>query len=180
MRSLTEIKTLRKKYNLNQKELAEKANVSQSLIAKIEAGKVEPTFSKAQQIFQALEQLREHEEIKAKEIMNKNVSFAKNTDPIKKIITIMKIKAISQVPIMKNNNVCGLITEGTILKATLKNNITTLKAEDIMEDAPPIVPSKTGIKTLSEILKNHPIILVAEKGDIKGIISKSDLLGKIE
>ena len=69
-KSLNEIKKLRKKYNLNQKELADKAGVSQSLIAKIESGKVEPTFTKAQKIFEALDELREKEEIKAKEIMN--------------------------------------------------------------------------------------------------------------
>ena len=43
--SLTQIKTLRVKYGLNQKELAQQAGVSQSLIAKIEAGKAKnPTF----------------------------------------------------------------------------------------------------------------------------------------
>tara|TARA_Y100000310_G_C20479672_1_gene714080 strand:- start:190 stop:738 length:549 start_codon:yes stop_codon:yes gene_type:complete len=182
MRSLTEIKHLRKKYHLNQKELAEKAGVSQSLIAKIEAGKVEPTFSKVQQIFQALEELREKEEVKAKSIMNKKVHLVGMNDSLNKIIILMKSKNISQVPVLNKEKVCGLITEGTILKATLKNpeKISSLNAENIMEDAPPIISMKTGIKTLSELLKDYPIILVAEKGDINGVISKSDLLGRIE
>jgi len=69
-RNLTEIKQLRRKYHLNQKELAQRAEVSQSLIAKIEAGKVEPSYSKAKLIFEALDQLREKEEVKAKDIAN--------------------------------------------------------------------------------------------------------------
>ena len=75
-RNLEEIKRLRKKYHLNQKELARRANVSQSLIAKIEAGTVEPSFSKAMQIFEALEQLREKEEIKTRDIINPKINFA--------------------------------------------------------------------------------------------------------
>ena len=58
-------------------------------------------------------------------------------------------------------------------------SINTIKAEEIMEDVPPIIPIKTGLKTLLELLKDVPLVLVAEKGDIKGIISKTDLLDKI-
>ena len=182
MRSLNEIKRLRKKYGLNQKELADKAGVSQSLIAKIEAGKVEPTFSKAQQIFEALEVLQEKEEIKAKEIMSKKVYFADIGEPIKKIIFSMKTKNISQIPILNKEKICGLITEGTILSATMKapEKISSLRAGDIMEEAPPIISMNSGLHTISELLRDNSIVLVADKGDIKGIISKSDLLGRIE
>ena len=48
-----------------------------------------------------------------------------------------------------------------------------------MEDTPPIVSTKTGLKILIELLKDSPLILVAEKGEIKGIISKTDVLDKI-
>jgi predicted transcriptional regulator len=181
MRSLSEIKTLRKKYHLNQKELAYKANVSQSLIAKIEAGKVEPTFSKAQEIFQALDKLREKEETKASEIMQKEVFSVSPEDSVKKVISIMKEKNISQIPVIHNGRVNGTITEGTILRSVVsKNNISSSKVKDIMEEAPPIMPSNTGIRTISELLRDYSIVLVSENGNIAGIISKSDLLGGIE
>jgi predicted transcriptional regulator len=178
MQSLQEIKKLRKKLGINQKELADKAQVSQSLIAKIEAGTVEPTFSKAQQIFQALEEFREKEEVKAGQIMNKKVIFVEENDSVKEIITLMKKRGISQIPVMNKNNVSGLLTEKSILNNLIEHNIETLKVMDVMEDAPPIVSLNTGQQLLLELLKDYPIILVAEKGEIKGIISKSDLLGK--
>ena len=181
-RNLEEIKRLRKKYHLNQKELARRANVSQSLIAKIEAGTVEPSFSKAMQIFEALEQLREKEEIKARDIMNRKVSFAHVGELLKEVIKTMKSKGISQVPVLSNEKVCGIITEGTILQKVLEHpeRSGSLTAEEVMEEAPPIVTVNTGFSTLSSLLKDYPIVLVAEKGEIKGIISKSDLLGKLE
>jgi predicted transcriptional regulator len=83
---------------------------------------------------------------------------------------------------MNKNNICGLLTEGLILRKIAANPeaINQLTVEEIMEDAPPIVSIRTGLKVILELLKDNLIVLVAKKGDIKGIISKSDLLGKIE
>ncbi len=179
---LEDIKKLRTKFHLNQKELADKARVSQSLIAKIEAGKIDPSFTKAQQIFQALDQLREQEEVKAKQVMKTKVCFAQHSDPLKEVIKAMKSKGISQMPVLHKERVIGILSESTILNkiAERPDKIHSLKAEDMMEESPPIVSLNTGMHTLLELLRNHPIVLVSEKGDIKGIISKSDLLEKIE
>ena len=54
---LEEIKKIRKKLELTQTELADRAGVSQSLIAKIEAGRIDPTYSKTKKIFAALSDL---------------------------------------------------------------------------------------------------------------------------
>ena len=180
--NLLDIKHLRKRFNLNQKALADKAGVSQSLIAKIEAGKIDPSFSKTQQIFAALEQLQNKEEIKAERLMSSKVVCAEVNNTINEIIKVLKNKGISQVPVFSQNQVCGLITESTILEAATKYpaQLQVMKVSEIMEDAPPIVSPQTGVRTLQELLKYNPIILVAEKGRIKGIISKTDVLGKSE
>lgn len=57
--ALEEIKQIRKKYNLTQSDLAKRSGVSQSLIAKIEAGRIDPTYSNAQKIFNALNDMGE-------------------------------------------------------------------------------------------------------------------------
>lgn len=176
---LKDIKKLRKIHHLSQKELAASAGVSQSLIAKIEASKVDPTYSKAKQIFDALEQLQESEEIKAQTLMSKKVLFAQINDPIKEIIKTMKGKCISQMPVLSHGKVCGIITESSLLKNIFEQNINQLRAGDVMEEAPPMVSVQTGFRTLSTLLKDNSIVLVMKKGDVKGIVSKSDLLGKV-
>ena len=95
MQTLDQIKHLRKKHFFNQKELAEKAAVSQSLIAKIESGKIEPSFSNAKKIFTVLEELREKQEIKANQLMNRKIVFAKTNDKVKDLIHILKRKSIN-------------------------------------------------------------------------------------
>lgn len=180
--ALDQIKALRQKYNLNQKELANRAGVSQSLIAKIESGKVDPTFTKAQQIFAALENIQKKEEVKAKEVMNSKVVFASTSETIKEVIKIMKSKGISQIPVMQKERVVGIISEASILEKIAEHpeKINTLKVQEVMDEVPPIVALDTGMKILLHLLQEFPIVLVAEKGDIKGIISKTDLLGKME
>ena len=178
---LEQIKRFRKKYGLTQKELANRSGVSQSLIAKIEAGNLDPTYTNANKIFEVLEEMREKKEVKAQHVMHKKVDFAKKKDTIKDIIKMMKKKGISQLPVISNGNVCGMISERIILKSIMDNPEKTamLKVEDIMEDAPPIVSLKTRLTTLLNLMREYSVVLVADKGEIKGIISKSDLLGKI-
>ena len=179
---LENIKRMRVKYGLNQNELAKKAGVSQSLIAKIEAGKIDPTFSRVKQIFLALESLENKEELKARDIVNKQVMFAQSNDILRDVIKVMKNKGISQIPVLCKEKIAGLITEGIILEKIVYNpeRINNYKVSEVMEEAPPIVSLNTGIKTLSALLRDNAIVLVAEKGEIKGIISKADLLGRME
>ncbi len=179
---LQHIKSLRKRYHLTQKQLADLAQVSQSLIAKIEAGRIDPGYSKAQQVFSALEQLRQQKEVKAKDVLNPRIITVRPTDRLKLIIATMKQKSISQVPVVAKNRVLGLVTEAAIVEKLVLHpeRFSALTAAEVMQDAPPIVSPATGIKTLLELLKDGPIVLVAEKGELRGLISKSDVLGKME
>ena len=115
MITINEIKNLRKKLGLTQGELARQAGVSQSLIAKIEAGTIDPTYSKATAVINTLKSLSTSKEIIASKIMIKNVIFVSPTDPIKKAIQKMKKYAISQMPVLDEKRVVGIVSEKAIL-----------------------------------------------------------------
>ena len=68
MRSLSEIKKIRKALGLTQKKLAFISGVSQSLVAKIESDRIDPTYSKVNQIFSALDSQKRSVEITAESI----------------------------------------------------------------------------------------------------------------
>lgn len=176
---ITQIKKLRKKYSLSQKELAGKAGVSQSLVAKIESKKIDPAYSNAKKIFQALEELRNSQEPKAGDLMNKQVIFADIKQGLNEIVKVMKDKGISQLPVKSKETIIGLISESIIINslAKYKDKFVNLKVGDVMQDAPPIVSVNAKQGTLLELLRDNQIILIAEKGVVKGLVSKSDLLG---
>ncbi len=178
--NLSHIKSLRRKYHLTQKQLAERAGVSQSLVAKIEAGRLDPSYSKAQQILQSLEELRNARELKAKDVMQSKIVTAAEPQKVQEIIKVMRSRGISQVPVLRQGNIVGMVSEGAILTAMAEHpeRIQRLHVRELMEEAPPIVAPTTGLKMLLELLKDYPAVLVAEKGELRGIISKTDVLGR--
>ena len=178
MNELEQIKTLRRKLGLGQKELADKAGVSQSFIAKIESNKIEPTYNKAKKILEVLNEEEGKSEALAKELMHKKIIFADPEENVLSIIKKMKKHGISQVPVGSKNQIVGIISEATILN-NFNENLGNKKIKDIMSEVPPIVSLNTTRKVIIELLKAFSLILVGKKGEIKGIISKSDLLENI-
>jgi predicted transcriptional regulator len=181
MNELEEIKKIRKKIGLTQSDLAKKAQVSQSLIAKIESGRIEPTFSNVKRIFEVLNSLNNDEQAQASEIMMRKIIECRRDDTIAEVIGKMRKFSISQMPVFEGNVVIGIVSESTIINkvSELNGNISALKAEDVMEDCPPIVNAKTSSAVISSLLRYFPMVLVSEKGKIAGLITKADLLRSV-
>jgi predicted transcriptional regulator len=171
---LNEIKKIRKSAGITQKELAKQANVSQSLIAKIESDKIDPSYSKAKKIFDTLTLITHKSELKAKDIMNKRVISVKSNCTIKEAIRLMKKYEISQLPVI-DRHLIGLVSESSIV-----DHIGGVEKEvkNIMGEIPPIISKEENINLIAGLLKYSSIVLVMDNG-IKGVITKSDLIRKI-
>ena len=178
-----DIKRLRKKVGLTQTELAKLAGVSQSLIARIEKGTVDPRLSTLRRILEAIKlvEMRAKKSKSARDVMYSPVITIKSKEKVKKAIELMEKYAISQLPVVNDNGVpVGSITESTVLKKLLSGDpekIFQLKVEEIMEESFPTITPSTNIKDIQQlILKKYPAVLVMEKGKIVGIITKIDLI----
>ncbi len=180
MYELEDIKKIRKRLGITQTELSNKAGVSQSLIAKIEAGKIEPTFTNARRIFDVLNSMSD-DQLEASEIMTSKIIECKKTDSLIDVIELMKKHKISQLPVFESGNPIGMVSESTILEkiSDPKAAISNLKVADIMEDCPPIVNPRTPSDIISNLLRLFPMVLVSDKGKIIGLITKADLLNAI-
>ena len=178
-----DIKRLRKKVGLTQTELAKLAGVSQSLIARIEKGTVDPRLSTLRRILEAIKlvEMRAKKAKSARDVMYSPVITIKSNEKVKKAIELMEKYAISQLPVVNDNGVpVGSITESTVLKKLLSGDpekIFQLKVEEIMEESFPTITPSTNIKDIQQlILKKYHAVLVMEKGKIVGIITKIDLI----
>ncbi len=175
--NLEEIKKLRKKLELTQQQLAELSGVSQSFIAKVEAGKIEPSFEKVKDISFALEQVGQKNRQKLTEVMTKKIVTCKKETKVSGIIKKMKKFNISQLPVVENSQVLGLVSESTLMEKMAEGeNIAELQAQDVMQEAPPIVDHRTQSSVVSNLLKHFPVVLVSIDGKVKGLISKYDML----
>ncbi|MBI3334526.1 CBS domain-containing protein [Candidatus Pacearchaeota archaeon] len=172
---ITQLKKIRKHLNLTQSQFAKEAQVSQSMIAKIESNKLDPTYSYIKKIEHALEKLSKHQEKQAKDIMIPRILSAKPHDRVSSLIKLMGKHSISQLPVIERGNVLGLITESSLLSRE-KEEILHKFAQEIMEPAPPIVSPDASLPIIKQLLLFYSIILIKEKGKLTGLITKADLI----
>ena len=180
MRPLSDIKRMRMQLGLTQNQLAKQASVSQSLIAKIESGQLDPGYTKATHIFQVLVGIAEKDQPKAQDIMTRKIIWVKPSESALSTITLMRKNGISQVPVIAGEKVVGLVTEKNLLDIISSGkDLSKSVAEDVMDEAPPVVSPKVPVEVLFDLLKISPIAVIAEKGDFEGVVSRTDLLKTI-
>ncbi|NIO20159.1 MAG: CBS domain-containing protein [Candidatus Aenigmarchaeota archaeon] len=167
------IRKLRVERGLSQTELARLAGISQAHVAKIENEKVDPRLSTVNKILLILS--KRESVTRCSEIMSRLMSVKPET-PVKKVITIMRSSGFSQVPVIEKGRQIGVISEATLLQ-NMDKNLDHLEAKDILDKPFPVVDSGDTTDILPPLLDIHPAVLVSEKGRIRGIITKSDLLG---
>lgn len=172
---ISHLKKIRKQLGITQRQFAQKAGISQSMIAKIEAGRLDPAYSKVKRIEQALELLTKSHEKEAKDIMNKKIISISANEKISTIIKLMNTHNISQLPVISQERVIGLISESSILSKNLED-LKNLTSKDIMDEAPPIIAKNAKLGVVKQLLQHYPLVLIKEKGKLIGLVTKSDLI----
>jgi predicted transcriptional regulator len=174
-----ELRILRKRAGLTQAELAKRAGVSQSLIARLEAGTVNPRLSTLTKIYNALREYME-EEVSVEQVMNSPVITVNVEERLDRIVEVMWAHAISQVPVLdKDGCVVGTVHERDVVEAFLKHRekALQLRAIDVMSEPLPLVSKNTKLSSVIKILRGEiPAVLVAEGWKLVGIVTKSDLM----
>ena len=112
---LKSIKRRRTLLGLSQHALAKQVGLSQSMLAKTENGKTEPSYKVAMDIFEKLDELENIRSKKAKDVMSKNVFSLKKTDNVAKAIHLAKKYSISQFPIVQSRYLIGSISVRDLL-----------------------------------------------------------------
>lgn len=177
----SELRVLRKKVHLTQKELAKRANISQALIARIEAGKVDPRVSTLKKILKVLNEALEIK-VSLKNIMHQPVLTIDSDETIGKAAEIMWKHGISQLPVMKGDRVIGSIREDSLLQKFKEGDIKELlnvSVFNLLEESFPIVSIEDSLDEISRLLSSGcPAVLVSEHGRMVGIITKIDLIAQ--
>lgn len=179
---LKTIKERRKKLGVGQKLLASLSGVSQSLIAKIESQKVDPSYKVVKQIFVILEKLENKSEKRVKDIMKKKIFIISEDKNIEEVINMMKEKKIFVVPVVsvgQKERVVGVIDSKNLFERLDGLEIEDLrikKVSEVMNESFNSVSPESPISLVYSILKINDFVFVMKSGELAGIVSREDFL----
>jgi predicted transcriptional regulator len=179
--SLDEIPKRRRALGLTQSRLAELAGVSQSIVAKIESGTVDPSYSIVKRLVETLEkQSMGTATPRVGEIMSKPVISVSRTQLVRDAVDLMKRRGYSQLPVFDGTRCVGSISEKTILDRAARGepleSLLNNRVRDIMDSPLPTVNEDTPIEMVLGLLQGNYGVLVTKGENAIGILTKSDIL----
>jgi predicted transcriptional regulator len=176
-----ELRTRRETLGLRQTELARRAGISQSMVARIEAGNVDPRVSTLNKIIVVLNSA-EPRKMRASQIMHTPVLAVQPQDAIGRAVEIFEKNNISQLPVIERGVPVGCISESVIVKAIEQQRLhktQVFSVRDFMEPGFPTVPPDMDVETVVNILQQNHAVLVVEGRVVRGVITKHDLISLI-
>jgi predicted transcriptional regulator len=168
-----ELKDHRKDVDLTQSELADAADVSQPLIARIEGGDVDPRLSTLRRIVNAL-QAAEGEIIRARDLMNEPVANVTPDESVRSARELMTERGYSQVPVVRDGSPEGLIGMSDIRHRS-EENVGDLPVAEVMHEAITTVEPDAAIDAVDAHLDHNDAVIVVESGETIGIITEADI-----
>ncbi len=186
--SIEELRKMRKNLGISQKELAKISGVSQSYIARLEKGSINPTYDKVRKIFEFLNKTGQKAtsiDITAEKIMSDSVITCNPTDSIISALNTMRENGFSQLPVVTmDGKVIGSVSETDIndllLKGATPDSLRSLIVRKVMGVTLPQLDKGSPISMIYPLLKFSNAALIVDGGELKGIITKADILKAVE
>lgn len=166
---------------MRQSQLAIRAGISQSMVARIEAGSVDPRVSTLNKIIKALESAGPRT-LTAADVMHAPVTSVGPEDSILRAVAIMEQNNFSQIPVIDGGVPLGYISESAIVSVIENQGLhrsDNYPVKHFMESGFPTVPPDMGVETVIKILQDHHAVLVIGEGRVQGVITKHDLISLI-
>ncbi len=186
--SIKDIMKMRKNLGISQKDLASGIGVSQSYIARLEKGEINPPYDKITKIYSYLQKSGDRAEkldIRAQKLMSFPIMWAYASDSILTCLSTMRKNGFSQMPVMsKDRPNIGTITESGIndllVNGTSIESLKGMSVKSIMTEPLPVLGKNSPLYALYPLLRYFDAILVYDMGEIVGIVTKADILKAVE
>jgi predicted transcriptional regulator len=169
----------REDVGLTQSELADRAGVSQPLIARIEGGDVDPRLSTLRGIVNGLE-AAEEDVVRAEDLMHESVISVAPDDEVQVAEKRMEEEAYSQLPVIENGIPVGSISHGDILsRGGSGGDIGDDSVREHMSEPFAPVSPDTPLDEIRNLLEHYKAVMVTEGGETVGIITEADVAARI-
>ncbi len=178
-----ELREKRLELGLTQKEVADRAGISQPLVARIEKGGVDPRLSTLSRLVEVLNETATAQMPHARDLIGGGIASVAPQDNIRRATKIMRERGFSQIPVIDRGRPVGLISTDSLVERVQQSDdpkaLGRMRVMDVMEKAPPSVADDAHFSTLEDLLSRNPAVLVTRDGDYVGIVTKADLLSVI-
>lgn len=177
-----EIKKRRIALGISQKKLAQSVGASQSLIAKIESNRVNPSYDVVKKIFEYFDRVDQPKIGLARDVEKRDLVWVKKSERVIDAAEKMRQHGFSQLPVRDDReDICvGSISERQIMQGILREVDPRAFYErpvyDVMQEQFPVVDERLPVTAVALLLQHSQAVLTARRGKIVGIITPSDLL----
>lgn len=169
-----DLRTRRTDLDLTQSALAERAGVSQPLIARIEGGDVDPRLSTLRRIVDALDEAAGGV-VRAEDLMYTGVVSIEPTKSVRDAEALMDAEAYSQLPVIQDGIPIGSISHADIIETG--NDVADEPVREIMSESFPPVSPDTPLPQIRNFLSHSKAVIVMDGGAAVGIITEADVAG---
>lgn len=107
---------------------------------------------------------------------NTKVETSRSTDTISSVVTKLKEFGISQLPVVDDGRLKGLIHESDLLKALISGKTQESPITEMIESDYATVTPETKVELLKNVMNDAKIVLVMDGSGIVGLISKIDYI----
>lgn len=173
----TDLKERRTALELTQSELADRADVSQPLIARIEGGDVDPRLSTLRRIVNALEEA-ESAVMHAADLMHEGVVTVAPDASVREAIDVMIGEGYSQLPVVRDGRPQGIISNSDIRQLD-RENAGELPVAEVMQEAITTVEPDATLDEVNAHLNHQDAVMVVEDGQLRGIITEADVAAHV-
>lgn len=178
MEPLAEIRKRRLSLGLSLGDLAEAVGRSDATISRIERGQIRPSYDLVQRILGYLEEQEGAvaPQLTAADVMNRQVVTVPADALLPAASQVMERGAYSQLPVLDNGRVTGSLSETGLLRALGQPKSRRSRVREVQEPAYPQVDGRFPADLLASVLTRYPAVLVLQRGEVVGIVTKTDLI----